>query len=313
MNRNNGQWESEGQGWPSGRGNGANRDERGETERRYGQGGSSGSTGDHELHADPWDREHRGERDPRRGRRTEWEENPWSRESQGERHGGNRQGYGGEASVAGGSRYGGEGPVYGGYGNVRSGQRYPQGEGQHSGSQNYGAQSYGSQGYGGSTHTGAAYGGGNATARLGSPYDETTRGWTEPYGSGIGSSSRSYGQSSPRSYGQFAGRGPKGYQRSDERIREDACERLTYDSEVDASDVTVTVADGEVTLEGEVENRNQKRRAEDVIENVNGVKDVHNRLRARRGLLASVMDEVTGRDHDENNIGRGPKNAPSPH
>lgn len=36
-----------------------------------------------------------------------------------------------------------------------------------------------------------------------------------------------YGE--PTSSGGFAGRGPKGYQRSDDRIREDVCERLAED------------------------------------------------------------------------------------
>ena len=46
----------------------------------------------------------------------------------------------------------------------------------------------------------------------------------------------------------FRGRGPKNYQRSDERIREDVCERLTYDERVDASDVEVDVREGVVRL-----------------------------------------------------------------
>ena len=77
----------------------------------------------------------------------------------------------------------------------------------------------------------------------------------------------------------FRGRGPKGYQRSDERIREDVCERLTDDDYVDASDIEVTVAGGTVTLAGTVDDRSAKRRAEDVVESVTGVKDVLNQLR----------------------------------
>jgi osmotically-inducible protein OsmY len=77
----------------------------------------------------------------------------------------------------------------------------------------------------------------------------------------------------------FRGRGPRGYQRSDERVREDACELLTYDGQIDASNVEVTVQDGEVTLSGGVNSRAEKRRAEDVVAELAGVKDVHNRLR----------------------------------
>jgi osmotically-inducible protein OsmY len=78
--------------------------------------------------------------------------------------------------------------------------------------------------------------------------------------------------------GLFRGRGPRGYQRSDERIHEEVCESLTDDDHVDASDIEVSVKDGEVTLKGTVHSRDEKRRAEDVIENLPGVKDVHNSL-----------------------------------
>jgi hypothetical protein len=77
----------------------------------------------------------------------------------------------------------------------------------------------------------------------------------------------------------FRGRGPQGYRRSDERIREDACECLMEDDYVDASEIEVEVRDGEVTLSGTVESRDQKRRAESLLEQLSGVSDVHNRLR----------------------------------
>jgi BON domain len=79
--------------------------------------------------------------------------------------------------------------------------------------------------------------------------------------------------------GSYAGRGPKGYMRSDERIREDVSERLWADPWIDASEITVTVAKGEVTLEGTVEDRWTKRLADEIAEGCPGVKDVHNRLR----------------------------------
>ena len=81
--------------------------------------------------------------------------------------------------------------------------------------------------------------------------------------------------------GSYTGRGPKGYQRSDERIREDICERLTNHPEIDASEIEIQVKSGEVTLTGTVDRREAKRRAEDVAESVSGVKDVHNQLRAQ--------------------------------
>jgi osmotically-inducible protein OsmY len=79
--------------------------------------------------------------------------------------------------------------------------------------------------------------------------------------------------------GRHSGRGPKGYQRSDDRIREDVCERLTHHPEIDASEIDVKVSNGEVTLSGSVDERNAKRMAEEIAEQISGVKDVHNQIR----------------------------------
>jgi osmotically-inducible protein OsmY len=82
--------------------------------------------------------------------------------------------------------------------------------------------------------------------------------------------------------GQYRGHGPKGYARSDERIRDDVNDRLTDDPFVDASEIDVSVQNGEVTLNGTVENRQAKRRAEDIVDNISGVKHVQNNLRVRQ-------------------------------
>lgn len=84
-----------------------------------------------------------------------------------------------------------------------------------------------------------------------------------------------------RMKGAFSGKGPKNYVRSDERIREDVCEHLTHHPYVDASDIEVTVREGEVTLSGTVDARMAKRAAEEACDHVRGVKDVHNHLRVR--------------------------------
>jgi hypothetical protein len=81
--------------------------------------------------------------------------------------------------------------------------------------------------------------------------------------------------------GAFAGKGPKNYVRSDDRIHEDVCEHLTHHPYIDATDIEVMVRDGEVTLSGTVDARMVKRAAEDACEHVRGVKDVHNQLRVR--------------------------------
>lgn len=83
--------------------------------------------------------------------------------------------------------------------------------------------------------------------------------------------------------GEYRGRGPLGYTRSDERIREDVCDRLTDDPSLDASGIEVRVGSGEVTLSGTVGSRMDKRRAEDIAEEVSGVRHVQNDLRVRQG------------------------------
>lgn len=81
--------------------------------------------------------------------------------------------------------------------------------------------------------------------------------------------------------GPYVGRGPRGYGRSDERITEEVCQRLTEAGQLDASDMEVEVSGGEVTLKGSVDSRRAKRLAEDIADTVTGVVDVHNQLRVR--------------------------------
>jgi osmotically-inducible protein OsmY len=77
-------------------------------------------------------------------------------------------------------------------------------------------------------------------------------------------------------------RGPKGYKRSDERIREDVNDRLAEQHEVDPSEIEVAVSNGDVTLTGSVNSRHEKFLAEEIADDVSGVNDVQNQLRVRR-------------------------------
>jgi osmotically-inducible protein OsmY len=74
-------------------------------------------------------------------------------------------------------------------------------------------------------------------------------------------------------------RGPRGYKRSDDRVREDVNDRLAQQYELDPSDIEVRVENGEVTLTGSVRSRHEKFRAEEIADDVSGVSDVHNQLR----------------------------------
>lgn len=114
-------------------------------------------------------------------------------------------------------------------------------------------------------------------------------GYGQRYGRGNGStwSGERDGRSSSwaggaRSQGGYFGRGPKDYRRSDDRIREDISDRMSDDDELDASEITLQVKDGEVTLTGTVDSRESKRSAEELAERCSGVTDVINNLRVKR-------------------------------
>ncbi|HET7094074.1 MAG TPA: BON domain-containing protein [Thermomicrobiales bacterium] len=125
--------------------------------------------------------------------------------------------------------------------------------------------------------------------------DSATGYWNEPwrpahYGAGFGNEPRNgtmdlpaaWGWGYGRGGGQYAGVGPKGYKRSDERIDDDVNARLTWSPDLDPSDITVSVADGEVTLSGSVDSRWQKRLAGDIADDVPGVRDVFNQIKIRQ-------------------------------
>jgi hypothetical protein len=133
-----------------------------------------------------------------------------------------------------------------------------------------------------------------------SAYDDLEPAWfADPVGSayafGYTTSLRSpHGHPGGPGSGGHAGKGPRDYVRADSRVREDVCDRLSDDDEVDASGIAVEVAAGEVTLSGTVRDRYGKRRAEQLAAAVRGVVDVHNRLSVDKGLLRELGDEVTG-------------------
>jgi hypothetical protein len=107
--------------------------------------------------------------------------------------------------------------------------------------------------------------------------------------------------------------GPKNDARSDERIREDLCDRLQHlasRGHLDPSDIEVTVRDGEVTLDGTVPQRDWKHRAEDLAEAVIGVKGVENRIRVLRGEGSSAApDEPAKSARDGDGDARSPSGS----
>jgi hypothetical protein len=74
-------------------------------------------------------------------------------------------------------------------------------------------------------------------------------------------------------------RGPKNYQRSDDRIKEDIYDKLMHDHRINADEVVIEVSAGIVTLLGSVAHRQMKHWIEDIAADCAGVKDVENKLR----------------------------------
>ncbi len=144
--------------------------------------------------------------------------------------------------------------------------------------------------YGG--YSGSGYGSGSYERGTGSAgsssLDREDRGFFERAGDEIASW---FGDedAARRREADHSGYGPANYTRSDERILEDSCDRLTRDWAVDARNVQVTVQNGEVTLDGTVPSRSQKRRAEDCVDDVSGVSNVQNNLRVQAGSQQSAQ------------------------
>jgi len=115
------------------------------------------------------------------------------------------------------------------------------------------------------------------------PHDMQRYGAQGDYRRDYGAES-SYGDDRGGQWQSHRGKGPKGYQRSDERLKEVICERLSDDPRIDASEITLTVSGGTVKLTGLVDNRRDKFEVEELISQCSGVKDVDNQLRVQSGF-----------------------------
>jgi hypothetical protein len=83
----------------------------------------------------------------------------------------------------------------------------------------------------------------------------------------------------------------------------DVCERLAQHGLIFAKDIWVSVNQGEVSLAGRVDNRQQKHMAEDVAASVFGVREIHNRLRVGPGTR-SLGREPEGDDRWRDEVGQ---------
>lgn len=99
-----------------------------------------------------------------------------------------------------------------------------------------------------------------------------------------------------KSQSSHRGKGPKNYQRSNERLMEDISEALYRSSDVDAREIIIDVKDGLVYLKGTVESREAKKLAERCVENISGVKDVFNMLTLSKQEINSGLSEPSSRE-----------------
>ncbi len=128
----------------------------------------------------------------------------------------------------------------------------------------------------------------------------------EPSGtSSAGTGFEDLWEQSVRMEKKHQGKGPKGYQRSETRIMEDVCDRLTEDDHVDASDIEVQVQGNVVVLSGTVRNKQQKRHAEDIVESVSGVQNVENRLRVQGHEPVTQSATVSAEDNPTSSTNAG--------
>lgn len=226
-----------------------------------------------------------------------WREESWRRRDEGsDRYRGasdfNRRRYGRGFGEGG---YGYEGRDYGRFGDVDYGPDYGRRYGY---DRPYGSMDWygsdferdraGSPGYGGAYGgAGLGFGGRDWESAYGRGYGREgyagRRDWMDRAGdevsSWFGDDEAARRREMDRRRGGHYGRGPSGYRRSDDRIAEDVNDRLTDDWRLDASSISVNVENGEVTLNGAVNSREDKRRAEDLADDVSGVRNVQNNLR----------------------------------
>lgn len=95
------------------------------------------------------------------------------------------------------------------------------------------------------------------------------------------------------SHNDYTGLGPRGYKRSDARIKEELCELLARDHYIDASDIVVAVEDGIVKLSGTVRQREDRVEAEMLAESVIGVEDIQNDISVKRHLRGNSRENET--------------------
>lgn len=242
-------------------------------------------------------RERGGQGQPEQGPwQGQWDQGSWQWAGQSARgQDGGDQGRGGPYGTGPGQGYGGGGYGYstGGYGTGSYGSASSQ--------QGYGGEGFSNRGnesqWGTESGWGEAGHVGSSGGQSGSNYG----------GGGFGSGNYQGGfQGQQQEPGRRQWRAPLGYQRSDQRIYEDLCDRLAEHPYVDPRNVRVKVENCVVTLEDTVWTRQEKHLAEDLADSIPGVKDVVNQIRVGRKEQADQRDkeEIIGLPEGSHMISR---------
>ena len=123
-----------------------------------------------------------------------------------------------------------------------------------------------------------------------------------------------------RPLGPHASKGPKGWTRSDARLREQVSEALMEDRLLDARGIEVTVEDGVVRLDGTVAAPAGVRLAELIVRRCGGVQGVVNRLAVERpatpdprpplGVETGAASPLREGERDESGREEGPRHFP---
>lgn len=120
--------------------------------------------------------------------------------------------------------------------------------------------------------------------------------------------------------GPHGGRGPKGWSRTDERLREAVCEAMMHDRLLDARGIEVQVEDRTVILAGHVGGASDITLAEMIARRVAGVSDVQSTLTVDGGRdprpelgsrTSAYAPNVPGGESDEDGRRQGPWPSPS--
>lgn len=80
----------------------------------------------------------------------------------------------------------------------------------------------------------------------------------------------------------YYGFGPKGYRRSDQKLKDEARLLLNQDPILDSSNINIEVFNNVIYLRGFVDSRKDKKRAELLIEDIFGIEDIQNQLKIMR-------------------------------